>query len=275
MGNDLERSSGKSMKISLAFQIFNKEQWLESLLTSWVETLSGKHQMEFQIVLDACRDRSKEIVEDFFRRRGLPCKLFETDNIHEILSNRLMADHASGDVIVFIQDDNWMYDRGWDDILADAFESDPRCAAVGLLAGLELYPDARLSYRRIEVDRPHKGSNFHASGVVTEPAIYQVDAINRPFATSLRVYRELNGLDTTFCPHSYDDLDYSVRALKAGYSCLYVPFDVVNVSGCKDTIGKERLNQTYGFGHNLCAQRHGEFLSKRKTSVRRHGDIHL
>lgn len=37
------------------------------------------------------------------------------------------------------------------------------------------------------------------------------------------VFRELEGFDTVFDPYGYQDIDFSLRAIKAGYRCLYVP----------------------------------------------------
>ena len=64
-----------------------------------------------------------------------------------------------------------------------------------------------------------------------------------------------------------------LNALKSGYNCLYVPFDLVNISECKNTIGNKRLTQTYSFGHSLCAARHGKFIANRSTNFKKHGNV--
>lgn len=42
-----------------------------------------------------------------------------------------------------------------------------------------------------------------------------------------RVFRELGGFDPVFDPYGPEDLDFSLRAIRAGYRCLYVPEAVI------------------------------------------------
>jgi len=148
------------MKLTLAFDIYNKEHWIQSLLESWLDNLSGKHEVEVIIVFDDCKDASPEIAERVLQGRGLNYQFLYADDESEIYCNDLAFQHATGDFIIFIQDDNWIYDRDWDDTLVQVLHRVDNIGAVGLLAGLEMKRGPRLSKRRIEVNRPHKGEDF-------------------------------------------------------------------------------------------------------------------
>lgn len=250
------------MKLTLAFDIYNKEQWIQSLLESWLDNLSGRHEVEVIIVFDDCRDASPEIAERVLLGRGLDYQFLYADDEYEIFCNDLAFQHATGDFIIFIQDDNWIYDRDWDDTLAEVLGRVDNVGAVGLLAGVEMRRGPRLSYRRIEVNRPHKGDNFGLEEVF-DLAVWCVDAINRPFGISTDLLREMGGLDFAFRPMDFDDMDLSLKLLQRGYTNIYVPFDLLNVVGKRSTIGESGMRKNWLHGYQLCRARHGEFVRRR------------
>jgi len=252
------------VKLTLAFGIYNKAAWIEGLLGSWLAHLSGRHEIELILVFDACTDGSEEIARRVAASYGLPCVLLYADDAYEIRCSNMALEKASGDAIVFVQDDNWIYDRGYDDTLAEAMARIERIGAVGLLAGLELQQGLR--WQRIEIDRPHKGVHFHGTGD-RALAVYAVDAINRPFAIHVDLLRSLGGLDEAYCPTSYDDLDLSIRLLKAGYTNVYVPFDLVNTCASKETMGQAAIVGHYGRGHALCRQRHEAYVDRMEGTL--------
>ena len=252
------------MKITLAITIYNKEEWIESLLDSWISNLSGKNEYEVIIVFDDCRDRSEAIAEDYLVRHPIEHKFLHADDKFEIFCNNLALDNATGDYIIFIQDDNWMYDRNWDITLEQVINKVDNVGVIGFLAGLRFvkpvpfwcktglwrisgfaahlltkianlistYKNERslavrlllrlhqfikdksvglnaLQYQRIEIDRPHKGENFHNVGPY-EFGIWRVDAICRPFCVSRELVVSKGGLDREFMPTHGDDLDLSL-----------------------------------------------------------------
>jgi len=252
------------VKFTLAFGIYNKAAWIESLLRSWLGNLSGRHEVELVLVFDACADGSEAIARDVLAGYELPCVWRYADDVYEIRCNNMALERSTGDVIVFVQDDNWIYDRGYDDTLARVMACTESVGAVGLLAGLQLRRG--LSWRRIEVDRPHKGERFHCAGCQAL-GVYAVDAINRPFAIRVDVLRSLGGLDEVYCPTSYDDLDLSIRLLRAGYTNVYVPFDVLNTSASKETMGQAAIAGHYGRGHALCRRRHEGYIDRMESTL--------
>lgn len=252
------------MKLTLAFDIYNKAEWIANLLHSWLATLSGEHEIEAILVFDACRDDSPQIAQDVLECYNVAYSFIYADDIYEIRCNNLALKRAQGDVIVFIQDDNWMHDQNWDATLLEAMDRVEYVGVVGLLAGLRLLSDFRR--QRIEVDRPHHKKN---PGSFRPPlGIYAVDAINRPFAVNVELLRSLGGLDEAYAPTSYDDMDLSIKLLQQGYVNLYVPFDVVNTCASEQTMGRAAIRRHYARGYGLCRRHHQAYVDGMQTTVR-------
>ncbi len=253
------------MKLTLAYQVYNKEKWIQSLLESWLDNLSGNNEYEIIIVFDDCKDNSPKIAEKVLKERKLDYQFLYADDEFEIYCNDMAFKNATGDFIIFIQDDNWMYDKNWDDTLVQIISKVEKIGAVGLLAGLEMKHSKEISYRRIEVDRPHKGENFQVKEDF-DLAVWSVDSINRPFGIFTNLLREIGGLDFAFRPTCGDDLDLSLKLLKKGYINIYIPFDVKNLVASNSTMNPDFISNTYIQAFRLNQKRYGNFLCRRLGS---------
>jgi len=260
------------MKITLAFTIFNKEEWIESLLESWLSNLSWKNTYEVVIVFDDLKDSSDEKAEKYLRKTDVPYKFLYADNKYEIFCNNLALENATGDYIVFIQDDNWIYDKNWDSLLVDVVNSIPNIGAIGFLAGLKIIPNSILDifkwnikrtfkkfgilkkelfppvrYERIEINRKHKGENFSSNKIKKRYSlgIWQVHAVNRPFSIQRELLLRYGGLDRDFMPTCGDDLSLSIKLLFDGKINIYIPFDLVNLAYSEKKTSKEYNQKIY------------------------------
>ncbi|MFA4973738.1 MAG: glycosyltransferase [bacterium] len=248
------------MKITLAFDIFNKEDSIAAVLQSWLATTSGKHDIEVIAVYDACVDTSRTIAEEVVRDAGVAYQGLETDDVFEIKANNAALKVATGDLIVFVQDDNLMWDRNWDALLA-RIAALPRTGAMGLLAGLKVYPSG--TYERIECWRERKGDHYAKHNISPDRyplAAYSVNAINRPFAIATSLLRAQGGLDETYCPMDFDDLSLSIDLFRKGYTNYYIPFAVVNTSAKFSTIGPKQAAANYQHGRQVFLDRHLDYL---------------
>ena len=125
------------MKITLAFCVYNKADTIASVLASWLSTLSGQHTYEVIVVCDACVDGTQAAARAKLRRfsRALESwTVLDTADVYEIAANNaaLAATAPDSDLIIFIQDDNWMYTPDWDAALikARARVDHPGCTAL-------------------------------------------------------------------------------------------------------------------------------------------------
>jgi len=255
------------MKITMAFGIYNKAQWLAPLMTSWLTNLSDKHQYEVIVVCDACVDESASIamrtMKEYPHIHYIP---LETPDVHEIAVNNIALKHAAtdSDIIIFIQDDNWIYDPGWDEMLAKVFDTVEKVGAVGLLAGVNF--DSKFHRSRVECDRAHKGDSFAVHNLAPRTlGIYPVDAAIRPFAVRTALLRKYGGLGKGFDLVVWDDIELSFRLIRDGYMNLYVPFDLVNTSEIAESMNTARWRQSFAFNEQLTKKRHLQWLQDRET----------
>jgi len=257
------------MKYTLAFTIYNKEKWVESILDSWLENATNINEIEVIIVFDDLKDNSKLIAERCLSKYNITSKFLYADDKHEIFCNNLALENASGDYIIFIQDDNWIYDKNWDGILTDIFnDKKMKIGAVALLAGAKILnfsfksdilysyyralkfnlkslltkrnayikPELGFRYERLEIDRTSKKNNFSIHKIKSLPlGIWTIHHITRPFCINRKLILELGGLDKFFMPHMGDDVDLSYKLLQLGYLNIYIPFNLLNISTVADS----------------------------------------
>jgi len=252
------------MKFTLAFHVFNKEDVIENLLDTWISKADGEHALEVIVVCDDLQDRSDEIAGEVLEWFGIEHRILYALNGWEIGCDNLALAVATGDVIVFIQDDNWMYTRHWDHTLAQTFERVPNVGAVGLLAGGVWQDDG--SYRRVECWAKHKGEMFTMHNIPPEtypPAIWQVDFVTRPLAVRVNVARKLHGFDWAYWPMDWDETDFSWRCQLTGYTNVVLPFDLLNTVTKKDSVGQKRMVENFERGRRI-------FMGKHAASIPEH-----
>jgi len=255
------------MIITLAFTIYNKENWVISILKSWIENASNKSNLEIIIVFDDLKDDSKLNAQKYLDESGIKYKFLYANDKHEIFCNNLALEYSIGDYIIFIQDDNWIYDKNWDIILCNIIHDQNKVGAIALLAGAKIIPISKkikivntikkvlrlfmltkskafypsLVVERLETNREHKGENFSIHDISSLPlGIWQIHIITRPFCISRKLLLNYGGLNKSFMPHTGDDIDLSLKLLSDGYQNIYVSFDLVNIS----TIGDNLIHGT-------------------------------
>jgi len=252
------------MKLTLAFDIYNKEKWIASLLDSWLSNLSDINSYEFIVVFDDLKDESKKIVDAKFKEYRYSYFPLFTENKYEIFCNNLALMHATGEYIIFIQDDNFMFDRNWDVTLVEIIAKIPNLGIIGFLSGLKVFAPP-IRWECIEANRPHKEKYFEMRNTKScDIAVWQVDAINRPFCISRRLLHELGGLDRKFEPTYGDDFDLSLKLLQKGRINIYIPFDLKNTGGFKETLDQELFKKAKQEARILWQQRYENFLIKRE-----------
>lgn len=258
------------MKITLAFCVFNKAFYLRSLLDSWLSNLSGKHTYEVIVVCDACRDESVMVARATLAKYDLErAEVIETPDIFEIRANNAALEWASedSDLIIFVQDDNWIYTPDWDDLMVKARKQVKKPGAIALLAGGVFAADGE-TYQRVEVKTPHKDIYFDRvnEGEQYTPGLYEVDFVTRPFAVSTKALRELGGLGgPEFDVLCWDDVDLCLKLQKAGCSNLYLSLDVLNTAGGQTTM-PERMCESFINNQNIVMPRYMGYLKWRDES---------
>lgn len=264
------------MKYSLVFVIYNKEKWVKSLIDSWLNNCSDLSRIEVIFVFDALNDKSHDIIVENMKNYSVSYQTYFANDKHEIFCNNLGLSKSSGEYVIFIQDDNWIYDKNWDLILDKIYSiKEINVGAVALLAGAKILPTsfyydflirnylilrynlrelAKLRFNflrfgfgftleRMETDTPHKKENFSNFKISSlERAIWTTHLITRPFCVNRLLLNKYKGLDKKFMPHWGDDIDLSIKLILDGYRNVYYPFDLVNISTVTDSEKHGKLN---------------------------------
>lgn len=258
--------------LTIALTVYNKESWISNLLCSWLDTLSGEYTVEVVAVFDGCEDDSFNVVMGVMDNHpNIQFVARSAPDVHEIVSNNMALDVARGEYIVFVQDDNWMFDRHWDATLI-SFLQRSRVGLVGLLAGVGVAGNEHLTRTRVECWRSGKDkTNF---GKAWDMGVYQVDCAIRPFAGNTALIRTY-GLGQGFDTVTWDDVDLSLRLQQAGYENYYLPFNVLNKSTIAETFDQTRWRQAFAHNFNIVKRRHQKMLAQKSPYTLWAGEVSI
>lgn len=102
--------------ISINVTVFNKGFLIERVLNA-IKTMTVL-DYELIIVLDGCTDNSEANVVNFFKNNGdIKHKILYADNVFETKANNIAAKNSEGEIIIIVQDDMVVNERGWDERL--------------------------------------------------------------------------------------------------------------------------------------------------------------
>ena len=154
------------------------------------------------------------------------------------------AARARGDVIMLLNHDVWITQRGWDERLLDFFELTPKAAVAKPTL---LFPDGRVQSVGGEFDAACHP--FHVALGAQNPD-WQPIATPRPvswvtgaaFAVRATVWREFGGFDTAYAGGYFEDVDFCVRARVAGHEVWHRP-NIRMYHGTGSTGGNPRFMQ--------------------------------
>jgi GT2 family glycosyltransferase len=148
-----------------------------------------------------------------------------TDNLGFPGNCNAGAARARGDVIMFVNHDVWVQQRGWDSRLLSFFEIVTKAGVAGPTL---LFPDGRVQSVGGEFDSA--GHPYHtalgASNPDWEPIAKPriVDWITgAAFAVRATLWRELGGFSTDYIGGYFEDVDFCLRAEQAGYGTWHRP----------------------------------------------------
>ena len=151
------------------------------------------------------------------------------------------VDHASGDIVIFFNDDVRVIQPDWLENTIEFLE----VPGVGGVSPKLIYENETIQYAGMATGvRNLTGTTFHCY-----PA-NSLDYFNFPqlvrdvsilsgalLAMNKSLFLELGGFDAVNTPSSHSDVDLSFRILDAGYRCVYTPY------ACLLHIGHQSLGE--------------------------------
>jgi len=206
------------IKASVIVITYNGRHHLEACLSSLQNQSAEAHET---ILID---NGSQDGSADFVRRNFPRVRVIESKtNLGFAAGNNLAAKEASGDALVFLNDDTEV-DPDWLEKLLSPFDSDPRVAIVGCKMIDFFNRDVEV---RVLCDLFGSAMNY---GIPRTPASHGYeDVFYVPgFALAIRtaVFREVGGFDESYFMFA-EDIDLDWRVLLAGHRMVAVQDAIV------------------------------------------------
>ncbi len=225
-----------NLSVSVIVATRNRADCLRRLLPSLCQLTYDP--LEVIVVVGPSEDDTGDVIEDYRTRM----KVVPSPVANMCLSRNIGLAQASGDIVVFIDDDGVPATRGWLEGLVDAFARNPRVAAAG---GPVLYRDsATFQFRDGAV------SEYGEHVFVTDPGQTLVTGpgwFPRAMGTNAAFRRDallqIGGFDERIGYYG-DECDVCVRLCAIGYTYAFVDRAAVRhypgPSAHRDLVGRTR-----------------------------------
>ena len=205
--------------------IFNKEDILPMTLEGIDRCAS--HNARIFTVIDGCTDRSEQIVDEFTRRTGRDVVKIHMPDVHMLRSVNAALTQVEQGFSVVMQDDIILEDEKFEEKISALYKQMGKrlgIVSLRLAANVALTPLLdRLRLRTIspmieEMDYVIKSNEPQAFEIGEYGSFYpRMDAINGPNIIPWAVRQKIGILDEALAPYGYDDPEYCLRAMKAGF----------------------------------------------------------
>lgn len=225
-GSDADR---KAPSVSIIIPVYNNLPVTMRCLMSIAQTWFGERTVEIIVVDDCSMDESYAVLS---RIPEITVLKNDTNQGFVRTCNR-GAEAASGEFIVFLNNDTEVRDAGWLEHLVRAAEGD---LVVGAVGSKLIYPDGRLQEAGGIIWSDADGWNYGRLQDPQDPEYNFVREVDYCSGASLLVraaaFRNLGGFNEEFAPAYYEDVDLCFALRKAGYSVIYEPrSEVIHYEG--------------------------------------------
>ena len=203
-------------KATIVVPTYNRSRFIEKAFSSLVNQDYPKDRLEIIVVDDGSADRTPEILKRFQSEYSY-FRYLSQSNKGPATARNLGIRHASGEIILFI-DDDCIADQNWVTELARGYQ-DP---SVGGVAGrIKFVPSDDNIANRMAAQSNGRGQPIEPDGgiafFITANASFKREVLD-----------QMGGFDETF-PHAvHEDVDLTHRVKQAGWKLLYSDDAVVH-----------------------------------------------
>jgi GT2 family glycosyltransferase len=219
--------------VSIVIPCYDGLELTRACLMTLRETLPQSFRGEIVVVDDASSDGTAELLDDLAREDERFRIVRNSRNRGFLDSSNRAAEEASGDVLVFLNNDTILL-PGWLEPLLRVFTQHEDAGAVG---GRLLYPDGRLQDAGGIVFADGSAWKYGYGDTNPSAGIYDhfraVDYCSGCLlATPRSLFAELGGFDAVYRPGFYEDTDYCFAVRERGLRVYYEPqCTIVHVEG--------------------------------------------
>jgi GT2 family glycosyltransferase len=168
--------------------------------------------------------------------------------------NNLGAKQATGDVLIFMNDDVTPLDSEWLTLMLAQANRDE----VGAVGAKLVYPSGAIQHAGLVIGIMEGAGHLHRNTFGSPywnwlPFTRNVSAVTGAcLAIRKCVFQELGGFDESF-PVNYNDVDLCLRARQAGYQVIVEPAALLRHQECQSRQAGVRLEERYLFEQRWAA----------------------
>jgi GT2 family glycosyltransferase len=255
--------------------IHNKEDILQRVLEG-VEICASESSIIYT-VLDGCTDRSEEIVNEFIRKTNKTVIVIKTPDVHEILSINAALRKIKKGFTICLQDDVVLQEPDLEKKIELLYRKEGSklgvisfCRAANLRRTSFLkqirYFQLKPLVEECDLVKVENDPCYGGEVVEYEKLVYRMVAIKSPVCIPETVLEKVGLLDENLAPYSWDDHEYCIRAMKAGFLNGLFPLRFTS----KLEWGGTRRDSNFARQSYLIHlrnrryiwQKHGEFISQ-------------
>ncbi len=118
------------VKISILTPTYNRGSLLNKLYNSIVENKTNEIEIEWLIMDDGSTDNTKEIVHNFIKKDKIDIKYFKQENTGKMQALNNLVKHASKDLIIECDSDDYFTDNAFSLIAKNCQEIDEKTYAL-------------------------------------------------------------------------------------------------------------------------------------------------
>lgn len=205
--------------------IFNKEDILPMTLEG-IDRCASRNAKIFTVI-DGCTDRSEQIVDEFVKRTGREVIKIYMPDVHMLRSVNAALKRVEKGFSVVMQDDIILEDEKFEEKISALYQhmgerlgvvSLRLAANVGLTPLMRRIPLKSIMPMIEEIDCIIKTNEPQDYVIGNYDHFYpRMEAINGPNIIPWAVRKKIGILDEALAPYGYDDPEYCLRAMKAGF----------------------------------------------------------
>lgn len=217
------------MNISIIIPNYNGEKLLAKNLPRVVEAIKDYKGGLIEVIIpdDPSTDISKEVIKQFIagiKDENIKGKTIENKNKNLAGFSKNVTrgvSIATGEIIILLNTDVYPH-KGFLEPLLKHF-IDPEVFAVGCMD--ESLENGKVTKKGRGLGNWNRGFLIHKKGDVDKSNTLWVSGGSGAFRIS--TWDKLGGLDPSYDPFYWEDIDISYRALKSGYKVVFEPDSIV------------------------------------------------
>ena len=212
------------VKFNYIITIHNKEALVEEVMKRVL--MCCRDNSHIYPVLDGCTDRTEEFIDNIIDTfANVPITKVHTPDVHELLSINagLRAANQQGDGYnIVLQDDVLLADFMLERKVVALYEwAGPKLGYLSFRLGTNFINDAVASETAVPytdyVENAYGHGLPQAQVLLPGEFTYRTVPIKSPVCFPFELIRNVGMLNEHLAPYGHDDMDYSIRCIKAGY----------------------------------------------------------